>query len=70
MCFMLIGCEYQISVEETKSCLPTNAQIVQQKGNGWIIFKMDNSYFLYHKSNQGYAGYESVTKISPEDVLR
>jgi hypothetical protein len=43
--------------------LPAGATSVVQLGNGWVEFKLHEQHFLYHRSQQGITGYESITAI-------
>ena len=42
--------------------IPADAVLLDDKGNGWIVFELDGIKFLYHRAGQSYSA-ESLTRI-------
>ena len=79
---LMIGCEDSPEVAKAKQevetakyrartnafrQLPHKAEIVEELGNNWCVFKSDilgkERFFLFRKSSGGYTGYEAITEI-------
>jgi hypothetical protein len=43
--------------------LPREAQILQELGNNWFIFKVGERSFLYHRERAGYHLGECITEL-------
>lgn len=53
--------EHQAGSEAVK--LPVGAANVIDHGNGWTEFTLEGTVYLYHRSSQGYSGFEAITAI-------
>jgi hypothetical protein len=84
MCFLLVGCSpetpkpfneggYQQQNQDRKDLLPENAQVVQDLGNNWIVFKTtvfgEERYFIYNTqgdfSGETSWAYKAVSELRP-----
>jgi len=48
---LLFGCTQYKSAEDLstskKSILPTNAKVIKDLGNGWVVFEINSNTYLY-----------------------
>lgn len=49
--------------------LPDSAKVIEELGNGWVIFTLNGNKFLYRQYSSGYRGYSSLTQIIEKDSL-
>ena len=72
--FILVSCSHPLSLRpwDVKNIIPTDAEIVADLGNGWIVFELtpddgDANCFMFHRlSNNGLGylnGYSGLTQL-------
>jgi len=49
-----------LDISKDAGSMPNRAIVVEDLGNGWIYFELDNSLFLFYK---GFNGYQSLAKV-------